>query len=334
MKALALISGGLDSILAARIIKDMGIDVAGLYCAMPFSLRDRSAGRDGQNLMDRFAARTGIALRRIDITGAFLGMLGNPKFGYGAHLNPCIDCRILMLRTAREAMHECGASFLISGEVVGQRPLSQQRRTLQQIDAEARVEGLVLRPLSAQLLDETIAEKQGWVRRDRLYAFSGRSRKPQTDLAVMLGIIEFQQPAGGCLLTDPRFTDRLRDLMKREPLEADNVALLKLGRHYRIGGAGRLIVGRDESDNEGIERLARSGDIIFEPPSDIPGPTALGRKIFSDDDIMLCCRVMARYCDRGTAASLAISWHQAGSSERSSRVAKPLTDDELATMRI
>ncbi|HOU35672.1 MAG TPA: tRNA 4-thiouridine(8) synthase ThiI [Candidatus Omnitrophota bacterium] len=334
MKAIALMSGGLDSMLAARIVKDLGIDVIGLCCVMPFSLRDKAEGPQEGSRMDRFARQTGIPLHRADITEDFLEMLVKPKFGYGSHLNPCIDCKILMFKKAHQLMQELGASFLISGEVVGQRPFSQQRRTLQQIDAEAGTTGLVLRPLSAQLLEETVAEKQGWVARQRLYSFSGRSRQPQTDLAVMLGIIEFQQPAGGCLLTDPRFTDRLSDLMKRERLNADNVALLKVGRHYRVGAEGRLIVGRHEKDNQEIGRLAHAGDLIFEPPSAIPGPTALGRGIVSDEDIKLCCRVMARYCDRGAAPEIEIVWRAAGSSERSGRVAKPLSDDELARMRI
>ena len=320
--------------LAARIIKDMGIDVIGLYCAMPFSLRDKSAGQPGGRLMDRFAARNGIELRSLDITDDFLVMLKEPKFGYGSHLNPCIDCKILMFKKARQLMREWGASFLISGEVLGQRPMSQQRRTMSRIDAEAQTEGLILRPLSAKLLEETIPEKQGWVQRDRLYEFSGRSRKPQTDLAVMLGIIEFQQPAGGCLLTDPHFTDRLDDLMNREDLNAKNVSLLKLGRHYRISAKGRLIVGRHEKDNLAIEQLAMPGDLIFEPPLQLPGPTALGRGIESCEEIEKCCRIIARYCDRKDAAQVDVAWRKAGSDEKASVLSEPLAEDELSGIRI
>jgi tRNA-uridine 2-sulfurtransferase len=334
MKAIALISGGLDSMLAAKIVKDTGIDVIGLYCAIPFSLRDRTAGQPGGSLMQRFASRAGIDLRSLDITEDFLVMLKDPKFGYGAHLNPCIDCKILMFKKARLLMQEWGASFLISGEVLGQRPMSQQRRTMQQIDSGAQTAGLILRPLSAKLLEETIAEKQGWVSRDRLYAFSGRSRKPQTDLAVMLGIIEFQQPAGGCLLTDPHFSDRLDDLMKRDHLDLNNISLLKLGRHYRIGGSGRLIVGRDEQDNANIERLAQPGDYLFYPPDEIPGPTALGRSLGSDEDKALCSRIVARYCDRGGASSVAVRLRKVGSPEQAGCAAAPFTDDELQTIRI
>ncbi|MFA6384048.1 MAG: tRNA 4-thiouridine(8) synthase ThiI [Candidatus Omnitrophota bacterium] len=334
MKAIAMMSGGLDSMLAAKIIKDMGIDVIGLYCSMPFSLRDKSASQPGGSLLQKFSAQTGIDLRVLDITDDFLIMLKHPKFGYGAHLNPCIDCKILMFKKARQLMQEWGASFLVSGEVVGQRPMSQQRRTMQQIDSQAQIAGLLLRPLSAKLLEETIAEKQGWVRRHMLYDFSGRSRKPQTDLAVMRGIIEFHQPAGGCLLTDPHFSDRLTDLMKRDKLDVNNISLLKRGRHYRVGADGRLIVGRDERDNRAIEQLAQPGDFIFCPSEEIAGPTALGRGIGSDEDIAACCGIVCRYCDLNGKPDTAIAYGPAGSECRYSRVAAPFTEEELVKIRI
>jgi tRNA U34 2-thiouridine synthase MnmA/TrmU len=334
MKAIAMISGGLDSMLAAKIIKDMGIDVIGLYCAMPFSLRDRSAAQLGGSLTEKFAAKTGIDLRKLDITEDFLVMLKDPKFGYGSHLNPCIDCKILMFRKARELMAQWGASFLVSGEVVGQRPMSQQRRTIQQIDAGAQTAGLILRPLSAKLLDLTLAEKEGWVDREKLYDFNGRSRKPQTDLAVMMGIIEYHQPAGGCLLTDPRFSDRLADLMKRDKLDANNVALLRQGRHYRVSNTGRLIVGRDEKDNLAIEQLAQAGDYVFSPSDEIAGPTALGRGIASEQDIALCCNIVSRYCDLNGRTEAAINYNKTGTAQQYSCTAVPLPDEELVKMRI
>ncbi|MFA5100663.1 MAG: hypothetical protein WC547_07265 [Candidatus Omnitrophota bacterium] len=334
MKAIAMMSGGLDSMLAAKIIKDMGIDVIGLYCSMPFSLRDRSSAQPGGSLLHRFAAQIGMDLRVLDITDDFLVMLKDPKFGYGAHLNPCIDCKILMFKKGLQLMQEWGASFLISGEVVGQRPMSQQRRTMQQIDSQARTAGLILRPLSAKLLEETIAEKQGWVSRAQLYDFNGRSRKPQTDLAVMMGIIEFHQPAGGCLLTDPHFSDRLADLMKRDKLDINNISLLKRGRHYRISAAGRLIVGRDEKDNRAIEQLAKEGDYLFFPSDEIAGPSALGRGIGSEDEIGLCCKIVCRYCDLNGKPDTGIVYMKTGSDQRYTRVAAPLPDEELLKIRI
>jgi tRNA U34 2-thiouridine synthase MnmA/TrmU len=334
MKAIAMISGGLDSMLAAKIIKDLGVDVIGLYCSMPFSLRDRSAAQPGGSLMEKFCAQAGIDLRKLDITEDFLVMLKDPKFGYGAHLNPCIDCKILMFRKARELMAQCGASFLISGEVVGQRPMSQQRKTIHQIDEAAQTAGLILRPLSAKLLDQTIAEKEGWVDREKMFDFSGRSRKPQTDLAVMKGIIEYQQPAGGCLLTDPRFSDRLADLMKRDKLDTNNVALLRQGRHYRIGGAGRLIVGRDEKENLRIEELAIEGDYVFSPAQDLAGPSAIGRGISSETDISLCSRVVCRYCDLNGRTEAEVNYKKIGTAGQYSCCAVPISDEDLVKIRI
>ncbi|MCU0650617.1 MAG: tRNA 4-thiouridine(8) synthase ThiI [Candidatus Omnitrophica bacterium] len=329
-----MMSGGLDSMLAARIIKDMGIEVIGLNCIMPFSVRDRKASTAGKSLMERFCGDSGIELRKLDISDDFLAMLEKPKFGFGSCLNPCIDCKIIMFRKAKELMTEWGASFLISGEVLGQRPMSQQRKTMRTIDEEAQTQELVLRPLSAKLLDPTLAEKEGWVDREKLYDYSGRSRKAQTDLAVMIGIIEYLQPAGGCLLTDPRFCDRLSDLMKRQKLDADSVALLKLGRHYRIGDTGRLVVGRDERDNTAIEQLALPGDYVFTPPFELPGPTGLGRGIAAETDIALCCRIISRYCDRNGASEATITYKKAGEIEDYTCVASPLPESELEKIRI
>jgi len=327
-------SGGLDSMLAAKIIKDLGIDVICLHCVIPFSPPDRSKESHLCSRMDRFATQTGIPVYHVDITDDFLSMFMKPKFGYGSHLNPCIDCKILMFKKARQLMQEYGASFLVSGEVVGQRPFSQGIRAIQQIDAEAGTTGIVLRPLSAQLLEETIAQKKGWVSQERLYSFSGRSRRPQIDLAVMLGIVEFQQPAGGCLLTDPRFNDRLRDLMQREKLNRHNISLLKVGRHYRLSDSARLVVGRDQRDNEEIQGFALPGDYIFEPPQEIPGPTGIGRSLVSDEEIMKCCRIMARYCDPCGTPAISIGWHRVGFSEKFHYVAAPLSEEELSRLRI
>jgi len=167
-----------------------------------------------------------------------------------------------------------------------------------------------------------------------LYDFSGRSRKPQTDLAVMRGIIEFHQPAGGCLLTDPHFSDRLTDLMKRDALDVNNIALLKLGRHYRVSDAGRLIVGRNERDNIAIEKLARAGDYLFCPSEEMAGPTALGRGMASGEDMLSCCRIVCRYCDLNGKPDTAIVYRKIGADGQQSRVVAPYTDEELGAIRI
>jgi tRNA U34 2-thiouridine synthase MnmA/TrmU len=256
MKAIALISGGLDSTLAAKVVAGLGVEVLGIYFSHPFCAREKKTEQALQELAAALARQAGISLRVERLDREFLEIVSHPVHGYGSNINPCIDCRIFMMRKAREAMERERASFLVTGEVLGQRPMSQQRQTMARIDRDAGVEHIVLRPLSAKHLEQTVPEQNGWVDRDKLYGFSGRSRKPQIDLAVMLGIIDFPNAAGGCLLTDPRFSDRARDLMSYGSFTMDNVELLKLGRHFRLGPHTKLVVGRNQDENESVAALA------------------------------------------------------------------------------
>jgi len=194
-------------------------------------------------------------------------------------------------------MRQKGAKFLITGEVLGQRPMSQHRQALELIAKEAQVEGLVLRPLSAKLLPATIPEKEGWVERNRLLDFSGRGRRPQMELAKKFGITDYQTPAGGCLLTDPDFAKKLKDLIKHKELDLDNIELLKTGRYFRLGSRAKLIVGRNERENNRISDLVKSGDYLFSPDANTAGPTALCRGELDDGLIKLCCGITASYCD-------------------------------------
>jgi len=309
MKAIALLSGGLDSTLAAKIVADLGVPVTGVYFRTPFGAREKKAEQALLALARDLSRQAGITLRVVDLGEEFLEqVVRKPAHGYGANVNACIDCRIMMLRKAKAMMEEEGAGFLVTGEVVAQRAMSQHRKTMRTIDRDAGVEGIVLRPLSAKLLEETVAETRGWVDRGKLYGFSGRSRKPQIDLAVMLGIIDFPNAAGGCLLTDPRFSDRMKDLLSRGLLTMDNVALLKQGRHFRLSEEAKLVVGRNADENGEIEALARDGDIIFQPPAEIGGPTALGRGAFTSVERELAARIVCRYSDRGGRESLDIVW--------------------------
>ncbi len=193
LNAIALISGGLDSALAAKIISRQGINVTGVTFLTPF-MRPEVGG---------LAKNIGIDIRLIDISLEYLDLIRNPRFGFGKNLNPCIDCHIFMLRMTKDLMGDYNARFIISGEVLGQRPMSQNRAALKRIEQESGLEGLLLRPLSARLLSSTVPEREGWVERSRLFGFSGRSRKPQMELAERLGLSGFTQPAGGCLLTNP-----------------------------------------------------------------------------------------------------------------------------------
>jgi tRNA U34 2-thiouridine synthase MnmA/TrmU len=247
IRALGLCSGGLDSILAGMILRKQGIDVVWIGFETPFFTADKAA---------KASRQTGIPLIRRDITGIYLDMLKNPRLGYGKNMNPCRDCHSLMFRLAGEIMDTEGYDFLFSGEVAGQRPLSQTTQALRYVEKQSGFEGRILRPLSARILPETDVEKQGLVDRSRLHGFSGRSRKPQIGLAKEMGIRDYPSPAGGCLLTDRIFSCRLRDLFERdETTDVNDLHLLKYGRHIRLNDTVKIVVGRSHAENQAIIRL-------------------------------------------------------------------------------
>ncbi|MHB1286704.1 MAG: hypothetical protein ACYCYP_09125 [Leptospirales bacterium] len=256
MKGLLLLSGGLDSSLAGRIVLDMGVDLVALHLESPFGC---------DNNPERMAQELGIPLIRKPKGDRFIDVLREPEFGYGSVANPCIDCRILMFQLGQEVMDEVGATFLVTGEVAGQRPMSQKKETLFLIDREAGMEGKILRPLSARLLPETFPEQQGWVDRNRLFGWAGRSRKPQLELAKQFGFSFTPSPAGGCLLTDSNFKERLGDFIRIDQERPSEVApLIRFGRHFRFGETW-VIVGRDAQDNQTLEKLIRGQGMGFHP---------------------------------------------------------------------
>lgn len=303
IRAICLISGGLDSILAAKLIQAQGIEAIGVNFTSPVFRYDRPTLK---NFDATAAARQlGIPLTSIDITEDILKILKAPKHGFGSNINPCIDCHTMMLKKAKGIMEESGASFLVTGEVVGQRPMSQGRDTLAMIDSEAGVKGLVLRPLSAKVLEPTIPEEKGWVERNRLYGIIGRSRKGQIALAGEFAIHEYPNAAGGCLLTDPSFSKRVKDLLEHVELNEANVRLLKAGRTFRISSHARLIVGRDQQDDELLKSLCGKEDIFFEPEEAVAGASGLGRGDFSQQQtIDLAARIVSRYFDGSTALTI------------------------------
>ncbi|MGZ3597832.1 MAG: hypothetical protein ACXWMS_09540, partial [Syntrophales bacterium] len=222
-------------------------------------------------------------------------MVERPPHGHGSGMNPCIDCRIYMLRKVKELLPQMGASFVITGEVLGQRPMSQHRNTLRLIERESGLQGLILRPLSAQHFSPTIAEEKGIVDRQRLLDISGRSRKVQIDLARQFDIRDYPCPAGGCLLTDKEIAARLRDLFAYvKGYDMTDLQLLKIGRHFRLNPALKVIVGRNREDNEKIRMFAESGSIIF-MPSGFRGPTAIIRGTADEDSDMVIGGIIARY---------------------------------------
>jgi tRNA U34 2-thiouridine synthase MnmA/TrmU len=306
-KAIAMLSGGLDSILAAKVVKDLGIELLGLHFVAPVY----SASGSSRTAAQKNAAWLGIPLKVIPIKDEFLEIIKNPKYGYGSQFNPCIDCRILSLRKAKEYMDDAGASFIVTGEVLGERPMSQRRGALTIIDQQTGLGDYVLRPLCARHMAPTLPEREGIVDRERLLGIQGRSRKPQFALAEKYGITEYSQPAGGCLLTDPAFARRLEDLSAHDDVSLDNIYLLKLGRHFRLGKHSKAIIGRNEQDNQRLEALAKEGDIMLEM-RDSMGPLCIIKGDISKDDIEQAASIMAKYSKERDKEKVAVSYGPAG----------------------
>jgi tRNA-specific 2-thiouridylase len=290
MKALCAFSGGLDSVLAAELIRAQGIEVLALFFETPFFSSPKA---------QKSAQTINLPIKVVDITDRHLEILKNPKHGYGGHMNPCIDCHTLMIRKAGEMLEEEAASFIITGEVLGQRPMSQNIKALSMVASQSGFSGLVLRPLSAKRLPITIPEERGWVEREKLMGFSGRSRKPQMELAKRLNIKEYPPPAGGCLLTDEVFSRRLKDLLFAGPsFELREIELLKLGRHFRIGPNTKLVVGRNRKENEAIHALWKETDLLLRTVS-VPGPTVLALGDLSPALEELAASLTVSYSDAG-----------------------------------
>ena len=263
-KAVALISGGLDSLLAARVVMEQGVHVEGINFFTGFcveghthAIRKKDRARPKRNNALWVAEQLGIKLHIIDIIDDYKDVVLNPKHGYGANLNPCLDCKIFMVSKAREWIEANGFDFIITGEVIGQRPMSQRKDTMPVVARDSGADDRLVRPLCAKNLPETLPEQQGWIARDGLYDFSGRSRKPQMALAEKFGYEDYAQPAGGCcFLTDKQYSVKLADLWEtrgRREYDLDDIMLLKVGRHLRPRPNFKLIVGREEGENRFLE---------------------------------------------------------------------------------
>lgn len=291
-KALALLSGGLDSTLAVALLIKQGVDVEGVFFSSPFC----QCNRKGSCQVISVAEVLGIRLKMLRKDEEYIEVVRKPKHGYGKGMNPCIDCRIFMLRKAEEYAREIGASLFITGEVLGERPMSQHRRALDMIDKEAGLEGRILRPLSAKLLPETEAEKNGLVDRNQLLDISGRSRRRQIELAKNLELKGYSCPAGGCLLTDKHFVRRLKDLFKNmEKVTVQDIELLRIGRHFRVGPS-KIVVGRDEDENKRLLDLKKESDYYFEVPEcGSPITLLVGPK--SEEAIMTAATLTLHYSD-------------------------------------
>lgn len=292
MKAISLFSGGLDSQLAVCLLKEQNIEVIALNFATPFfgaTQKTHQAARDLQ-----------VELMTIDISDIYMDkVLRNPVYGYGKNINPCIDCHAFMLKTAGQYMDSLGASFLATGEVLGQRPMSQNKSALQAVEKLSGMRGLIVRPLSGRLLPPTVPEQKGWLDREKLQDISGRSRKRQMELAEHYKITDYPSPAGGCLLTDQNFARRLFDLLDKNPDPGiDEIEILKLGRHFQIEAEVLLVIGRNHSENEQLKKLSRPGDLLFKV-ADRPGPLALirGKEVLEEAQLRFAASLVARYSD-------------------------------------
>lgn len=291
-KAVALLSGGLDSVLAARVVMDQGFDVTGLYCTSAFS---KSYGNEECTPAARVAKSIGIELRVIDMGQEYIDLVRNPAHGYGKNVNPCIDCKIFMLTKAKAVREELGAPFIITGEVLGQRPMSQRRDTLNVIERDSGLKGLILRPLSARLLPPTQAEQDGTLDRAKLLDISGRSRAVQIRLAEQYGITGFSAPAGGCLLTDEHFAEKLRDLFAHEKkITPTDIRLITIGRHFRLPSGAKIVLGRSSGENKVLFSLSKPGYHLFTPDG-FGGPVAIFLGEPGQEDKFAVARLILKY---------------------------------------
>jgi len=292
-KAVALFSGGLDSILACLLILEQKISVIAINFLNPFIPLPKKGERYQPKKM---AAQLGIPLKIIPLRQDYIALIRNARYGYGAGMNPCIDCRIYTFTIARNFMEQIGANFVFTGEVLGERPMSQHRQAMDLIEKKSGLTGRLLRPLSARLLPPTIPELEGMVNREKLLAIQGRSRKHQIALAAKFGIKDYPNPAGGCLLTDKIFARRLREAFEHGEDSLRELKLLRIGRHFRLDSGKKAIVGRNEHENRIINNLTTAADIILQPLN-VAGPTVIVLKSNSEQDLLTAARLCARYSD-------------------------------------
>jgi hypothetical protein len=331
-KALALHSGGLDSTLAIRVLQEQNVPVEAVHFVSVFD--GGMASDDSAPASKRTAEQLGIAVHYVDFSDDILSIVKNPKHGYGRNMNPCIDCHARMIQRAAAMTGRIGADFLVTGEVLGERPMSQRRDALSTVEREAGVPGLLLRPLCAKLLEPTVPELKGWVDREKLYGISGRCRRPQLELARKLGIVQFPTPAGGCLLTDPGFAGRMWDLLRNTPDgSVEDVRLLKVGRHFRLGPGVKLVVGRNQEENVRLEKLAREGDMLLDA-MDAPGPLALLRGQANDEHLGVAASILVRYGKAACQPTARVKTWYAGKEPAQFREASPAAEDVLERLRI
>jgi len=336
-KALALISGGLDSLLATRVIQEQGIHVEGVNFFTGFcveghthAIRQKDKDKPKRNNALWSAERLGIKLHIMDIVEEYKDVVFNPKHGYGSNLNPCLDCKIFMVKKAHEWIEKNDFDFVITGEVIGQRPKSQRKATMPVIQEESGIHDRLLRPLCAKNLPETMPEREGWVNRSQLYDFHGRSRKPQMALAQKFGFEDYAQPAGGCcFLTDEQYSVKLSDMWQsrgEKRYELDDIMLLKVGRHVRPKANFKLIIAREAGETKFMRGYRKQYPSLV--ITSHGGPWTLIDGELSEDDLMLSAQIAARYSQGRDAEQVDFDYINTNGDVRQLSV-KPMHPDDI-----
>jgi len=336
-KAVALISGGLDSMLAVQLLLDQGIHVEGINFFTGFcveghtqAIRNQDQKKQKRNNALWVAEQLGIKLHIIEVIEEYKDIVINPRHGYGANLNPCLDCKGFMVRKAHEWMQENGFDFLITGEVIGQRPMSQRKDTMPVVARESGANDLLLRPLCAKLLPETRPEREGWVDRNKLLDFNGRNRKPQMALAAKMGFSDYAQPAGGCcFLTDVQYSHKLGDLWQargERRYDFDDIMLLKVGRHLRPAPHFKLIIARDDGENNFLSGYKKRFINLY--ATSHKGPLVLIDGQPGKDDLQLAARLTARFGQGKASEQVDVDVIGLDGAQQSLSV-KPMTADEI-----
>jgi len=302
IRAVGLLSGGLDSTLAVKLMIDQGIEVHVLNLVTPFCTCTRKGCKHEAS---RVAKLFNVPVKIISAGKEYIEMIKNPKHGYGKNMNPCIDCRIFLFQKAKKYMEEIGARFIITGEVLGQRPMSQHKKALNIIEKESETEGLVVRPLSAKFFPPTIPEEKKWIDREKLLSIKGRRRISQMELAKEFGINDYPCPAGGCRLTDPQFAKRLKEAVAYGECSIKEIQLLKYGRHFRLESGAKVIVGRNEEENGVLLRFFDKDDILMEV-LEVGSPIVLLRKHKTKADVKKAGVLCVRYSDAGKGENMSI----------------------------
>ena len=324
-----LYSGGLDSLIASSVLLDQGIKLTGVHFILPFTAPDA----DPEELnASRYARRINLPLIHIRCGREYMDIIENPRYGYGRHVNPCLDCKIYFLKKAAEIMRASGASFVATGEVLGQRPMSQMRNSMRLLEKESGIEGRLLRPLCALHLEPTIPEREGIVNRNMLLNISGRGRREQMDLAEKYGIDEYESPSGGCLFADRYIAGRVRDLLKRHPdYSMTDVYLLSIGRHFRISRSVKFVVSRNEAETLDLFKYRDYADCFLSP--DFKGPSMYVKGPLSESDLTLAASVITRYGKRDSGPHTILIEHK-GHPIRRIDAPPPVDEHTLDAMRL